>query len=69
MLKIGDKVKVNIPEDLKYSTPAAAYDGHELVVSRIAHGNGNAGYSELAGAVSAFGTPFAFLNEWLNKVD
>lgn len=69
MLDKGDKVQVRIPEDIAELSPLREFDKGEFVVKKVCHCRGaGAGYSELEGAESKMGMPYAFLNEWLLKI-
>lgn len=64
----GDKVIVNLPEDIGIPLKMFDYNGKEFKVSKTSKSKSqDAGYCHLEGAVSNLGVDFCFLNTWLTK--
>lgn len=68
MLKMGDRVKVNAPEDATAST-IRKLNGCMFVVKRCSGYRNGTCYYELFEAVSDYGIPYAFVEDWLQKVE
>ena len=68
MIRMGSKVRVNVPKE-KAHYQVEKYNGQEFVVKgRSQYNNGKCIY-ELYGAVSDMGVPYGFVEEWLNEVE
>ena len=64
--KIGDMVKVVLPEEVPRESPGWEYDDLELVVTKVVYGKKATSVQlELGGALPYMGTPYTFLGEWV----
>ena len=68
VFKVGDLVKVYIPEDVNAPLEMHDLNTKEFRISRFGRGKGSGGYCELEGVSSEKGVPFVFMNDWLIKV-
>lgn len=68
MIRLGTRVKVNVPKD-KILYQVEKLNGQTFVVKRYSQCIGGKCYYELYGAESDLGVPYGFLEEWLIKVD
>ncbi len=72
-IKKGDYVFVTLPHESQYLECKVEnirqYDRQTMKVSKkVKYKNGTQCYFELKGAVSDYGIPFGFLQEWLTKI-
>ena len=74
MLKVGDKVKIKVPDDLEINLPDAmlALNGKKMRIMKkkfLGCRKNYGPYFILDKAVSEAGVAYVFLPQWLEKVD
>lgn len=68
MLRIGDKVKVSVPDD-KTAETVRKFNGEVSVIRKASGWKNGQIYYELYGMESEQGIPYSFLGTWLQTTD